>query len=185
MSESKLATKFYEWCFWFYDGTIMTEHYELDESGFIERPILEPYQYHSSISKVKRAAWIAISETKAMGLNLNKGYIVLGARNLPAHIIETHGEFPFIKRLRDIVINGDPRHNQYFYVIGLGGDKELTRDYKGLDFLHPKINGSFTCIDQSGNSRTDHTSEVIPALPPEAADNMPEIQREIQDECNC
>ena len=110
------------------------------------------------------------------------------AKNNKPYILECHGVFPFVSRsafIRYTMVEGSPvvdpnAKHEYVYIIGLGGESS-TKDYNGLSFLEPKINGHYVCLDMDGNTRGDHTTEIIPAIPPEAADTMPQIIKEIRE----
>lgn len=169
--------KFYEWVFWHYDGSIFTQYTPEEPDPYtFERQLDEVEMYHYKTSKVKRAGWIAVSMEKAYRVNLKAGYTEVIAKSLPPMIYETHGEFPFITRRLDIRYRG-PRagEHEYYYVMGVGG--ELVE--AGENIPRHFINGNFSIVDQKGAIRNDHTSEVVPVLPPEAADTMPQVIEEI------
>lgn len=181
--------KYYEWVIWFYDGTIMTQYIpEHNDMNVFDRMITEAYNYHLNVSKVKRAGWLAISTRKATFVNIKARYMEAVAKPLRPLIFECHGEFPFITRsafIRYSMVEGEPvvhpnDKHEYIYIIGIGGNP-INKDYNGLVFLEPKTNGNYACVDMDGNVRFDLTTEIIPAIPPEAADTMPQIVREIRE----
>lgn len=177
------APKYYEWVLYFYDGTVMT-HYmpEAPDLNTFERSIEEAEQYHNTVSKVKRAGWVAISVQKATAVNIKARYLEAISKPLPAKIIECHGEFPLIKRVIDINYGFNKEGDLeliYYYLIGLGGTPiEHIIDGKTLIEY---VGGQYSILDNYGNERSDNTSFVIPALPPEMADGMPHIKKEIEE----
>ena len=182
MSGQIRISKYYEWVFWFYDGTVMT-HYIPDHPDplIFERQITEAEDYHHSTSKVKRVGWVAISHEKATHVNMKARYIEAIPSGLLKNqplIVETHGEWPLIKRPFDIRYYG-PRagEHEYYYLAGVGG-KRIEHEVDGK-ILVEFVNGRYSIMDRFGAIRSDHTSFVIPPIPPEAADGMSQIIEEI------
>lgn len=184
MSHQIRVPKYYQWVFWHYDGTVHPQYIpDHPDPLIVERTINEVKDYHDKISKVKRGGWVALSEIQAAQINAKSRYVEVISKKLGVKIIELHGKWPFITRRLDIRYYGARAgEHEYYYVIGRLSGKEADIIKHRQDdgkFLIEHINGSFDIIDKQGNTRNDTTSEVIPPIPPEAADDMEQIKREI------
>ncbi len=185
MSLQIRVPKYYEWVFWHYDGTVHTQYVPDHPDPLIfDMQRYEVEDYHRNVSKVKRAGWVAISVQKATYVNMKARYIEAvpsALMNNQPLIIETHGEWPLVKRPLDIRYYGARAgEHEYYYLVGVGGERiEHPQDDGKVNIEF--INGRYSIMDKNGAVRNDHTSFVIPPIPPEAADTMPQIVKEIEE----
>ncbi len=156
---------------------------ELPDPLIFEHHRYEAEAYHNETSKVKRVGWVAISVEKSTYVNIKARYteaIPSALSNNQPLIIETHGEWPLVKRPLDIRYYGARAgEHEYYYLVGVGGER-IEHPQDDGKVLEEFINGRYYIMDKNGAVRGDHTSFVIPPIPPEAADTMPQIVKEIE-----
>lgn len=177
------GAKIYEWVFWFKDGHIMTQYTPEDpDVNKFERQMDEALDYHNSVSPVIRAGWVPISQNKAAYTNIKARYMeAISKSPLPAHILECHEMFPYIRRVTDIkygVLSGNIDVEYGLYLIGIGGEKIEHPQDDGKSLIE-YVGGVYTIIDSSGNARMDNTSFVLQPIP--VIPIMPKIQEDCQD----
>lgn len=179
--------KIYEWVFWFEDGHVMTQYTPEDpDLNKFERMPEEALDYHNTVSPVERAGWVSVSQQKATYVNIKARYMeVISKSPLPAHILECHGKFPFIKRATDIhygVQSGKVEVEYGLYIIGIGGDKIEHLQDDGKVLIEYR-GGMYMIIDSSGNARMDHTSFVLQPIPVDLPRQAKKVTQAVNEDC--